>query len=118
MEFYYHEVQKNVMVISADGGLNRQTADQFTSNIISLIEAGLQSIIVDCEKLTYISSYGVSVLLRLRKRAAKAGGEVKIANVHSRIVEVLGMMKLGKLFAIYPNVDKALHAFDLPDAQA
>jgi anti-anti-sigma factor len=118
MEFYYHDVQENVMVISADGGLNRQTADQFTDSIITLIEAGLRNIIVDCEKLTYISSIGVSVLLRLRKRAAKAGGEVKIANVHNRITEVLAMLRLGKAFAIYPSVDKALHAFELPEIQA
>jgi anti-sigma B factor antagonist len=118
MEFYYHDVQDNVMVISADGGLNRQTAEQFTSEIIKLIEAGLRYIVIDCEKLTYISSYGVGVLIRLHKRAAKAGGDVKIANAHSRILEVLGLMRLNKRFAIYPSVDKAMHAFELPPIDA
>ncbi|HDZ22651.1 hypothetical protein LCGC14_0335480 [marine sediment metagenome] len=117
VQFYYHEVQKDVIVISADGGLNRQTSGQFTDDILRLIEGGMAKIIVDCEHLTYISSYGFTVLLQLHKRAKKAGGEVKIASVHTRVADAINMMHLNKVFQIYPDVNRALLHFRPKDSQ-
>jgi hypothetical protein len=31
MEFYYHSVDKDVLILSADGGLNMDNADEFVS---------------------------------------------------------------------------------------
>ena len=107
MEFYYHELDNEVLVISADGGIDRRTSQEFVDNITTLVNAGLRKIIVDCERLTYLSSYGLGVLLRLHKRAKTAGGEVKIANVHSRVAELLHLTHLNKVFGIYPDVNRA-----------
>ena len=107
MEFYYHEVDNDVLIISADGGIDKRTSKEFVEQILKLIEGGVTKIIVDCQKLTYISSWGLGVLLRLHKRAKFAGGEVKIANVHSRIVTVLNVTHLNKIFGIYPDVNRA-----------
>ena len=111
MEFYYHESEKDVLIVSADGGINKQTSRQFTESVIDLIDGGLTKIIVDCDKLTYISSYGLGALLRLHKRAKAAGGEVKVANVHSMVVEVLKLTHVNRLFGIYADVNKARLAF-------
>jgi anti-sigma B factor antagonist len=107
MEFYCHEVDNDVLIISADGGIDKHTSKEFVEQILKLIEGGMTKIIVDCKKLTYISSWGLGVLLRLHKRAKTAGGEVKIANVHSRIVTLLNVTHLNKIFGIYPDVNRA-----------
>jgi anti-sigma B factor antagonist len=118
MEFYYHEVERDVLIISVDGGIDRHTSKGFVQDVINLIEDGSRKIIIDCEKLTYISSYGLGVLLRLHKRAKKAGGEVKIASVHSRIAELLNVTHLNKIFSIYPDVNRARLEFRPKDADA
>jgi anti-sigma B factor antagonist len=107
MEFYYHELDNNVLIISADGGIDRHTSKVFVEQILKLIDGGIKKIIIDCERLTYISSWGLGVLLRLHKRAKSAGGEVKIAAVHSRIVGVLNITHLNRIFGIYPDVNRA-----------
>jgi len=53
MEFYYHEIDNDVLVLIADGGLNANTAEQFVTGIENLVEAGLRKMIVDCARLTY-----------------------------------------------------------------
>jgi len=118
MEVYCHELDKDVLIISADGGIDRQTSGQFVERILKLIEDGMTKIIVDCDKLTYISSWGLGVLLRLHKRAKAAGGEVKIANVHSRIVALLNVTRLNRIFEIYPDVNRARLEFRPGDADA
>ncbi|MDP6044433.1 MAG: STAS domain-containing protein [Phycisphaerae bacterium] len=107
MEFYEHEIDNDVLIIAADGGIDRNTSKEFVERIIELVEGGVTKIIVDCTKLTYISSWGLGVLLRLHKQAKTAGGEVKIANVHSRIVELLKLTRLNKVFGLYPDVNRA-----------
>jgi anti-sigma B factor antagonist len=107
MEFYYHEVDNDVLIISADGGIDKHSSKEFVNQILELIEGGVTKIIIDCAKLTYISSWGLGVLLRLHKRAKVAGGEVKIADVHSHIIEIMNITHLSKIFGIYPDVNRA-----------
>jgi anti-sigma B factor antagonist len=111
IEFYYHEVDREILVIRADGGLNADTADAFIEQLESLIAAGLNRIIIDCTKLDYISSYGVGVLLRLHKKLKKYGGDVKIAAVKSIVLKALTILRMGSIFDVYDNVDRARLAF-------
>jgi anti-sigma B factor antagonist len=111
MEFHYDDVQEGVLIVKADGGLNAQTADEFVKSIEKLVDAGLRSIIIDCSDLDHISSYGLGVLVRLHRRMHEKIGDVKIASVQSRIVDVLRVARLNKLFAIYPDVESARQAY-------
>ena len=111
MELYYDDVDGEVLVIKADGGLNSETAEKFVSDIEKLVTAGLARIIVDCSELEYISSYGLGVLVRLHKRMKLHDGDVKIASVQSAMMNVLRLARLDTLFEIYPDVSRARLAF-------
>ncbi|MCH7798583.1 MAG: STAS domain-containing protein [Planctomycetes bacterium] len=111
MEIYYDEVDSEVLVVKADGGLNARTADGFVTDLEKLVDAGLRKIIVNCSSLNYISSYGLGILVRLHRRLARHGGNVKIASVKGVIVEVLRLTKLNTIFEIYPDVPRARLAF-------
>ncbi|HNX26224.1 MAG TPA: STAS domain-containing protein [Phycisphaerae bacterium] len=116
MEFYYHEMENDVLIISADGGLNKQTASKFVDDVGKLVDGGIKKIIIDCSKLNFITSYGIGILLRIHKKLRAAGGDVKIAAVPSRIIEVLNIMKLTRIFSIYPDVNRARLEFRPKDA--
>jgi anti-anti-sigma factor len=111
MEFYYHEIDRSVIILGADGGLNSDTSKAFLQQLESLVDAGVKQIIVDCSSLQYISSYGIGLLVRLHGKLAKHGGDVKIAGVNSFVLKALTVMHMGKLFEIYPDVDQARLAF-------
>ncbi|MHC4141363.1 MAG: STAS domain-containing protein [Planctomycetota bacterium] len=111
MELYYDDVDGDVLVIKADGGLNSETADRFVSDIETLVDAGLDKIIVDCSLLEYISSRGLGVLIRLHKRMELRKGDVKIASVKSAILDILRVTRLDKRLEIYPDVSRARLAF-------
>ena len=111
MEFYFHEIDKSVMVLGADGGLNGDNAQPFIEQLESLVDAGVNKIIVDCSNLEYISSYGIGVLVRLHGKLAKHGGDVKVAAPRSIVLQALTVMRMGRLFEIYPDVNQARLAF-------
>ena len=111
MEFYFHELDKDVVILSADGGLNSDTAGEFVAQLETLVDSGIKQIIVDCTRLEYISSYGIGVLVRLHNKLAKHGGDVKVAAAQSKVLQVLTLMRMGKVFEIYPDVNAARLAF-------
>lgn len=111
MEFYYRGTDRDILILSADGGLNSHNADQFVGELQTLVEAGVRKLIVDCTKLTYISSYGVGILIRLHKKLAEVGGEVKLATVENPVVKALRLLRLDSIFEIYLNVREAREAF-------
>jgi anti-sigma B factor antagonist len=114
LDFYYHDTDSGVLVLTADGGLNAQTAEQFVRELEHVIAGGIHRVIVDCSKLEFVSSYGIAVLIRLHKHLAKLGGDVKLANIHSRVVSLMSLMKVDTIFDIYPDVDRARLAFRAP----
>jgi anti-sigma B factor antagonist len=115
MELYYHELDHSVLILSADGGLNSDTAAEFVSQLEALVDAGLTKIIVDCTSLSFISSFGIGALFRLHRKLAKHGGDVKIAAVPSFVLQALNVVKMGQLLGIYPDVNQARLAFRPPE---
>lgn len=111
MQFYYHGTEKDIMVLSADGGLSAGNADLFVDELEQLVGAGLRKLIVDCTKLGFISSYGISVLLRIHFKMAKKGGDVKLASVEGKIFRLLEMSRLHTVFEIYRDKEAAARAF-------
>jgi len=116
VEFYFHELDNSVLILAADGGLNANNAGQFVADLEKLVDAGIKKIIVDCAHLEYISSYGIGMMLRLHKRIAQHGGDVKLAAVHSKIVRVLQIARMDSVFDLYPDVNRARLAFRPPNA--
>ncbi len=111
MEFYYDEIDGDVLVLGADGGLNAETAERFVTSIEKLVDAGLTKLIIDCSKLDHVSSYGIGVLIRLHRRMKGHGGDVKLASVRSVLADVLALTHLTSLFEIYPDANRAHLAF-------
>ena len=111
MEFYYHDVDHGVLILTADGGLNADNADSFVAGVEKLLDAGVVRIIVDCSKLNYISSRGVATLLTLHKRMEKRGGDVHLAGARGIVPQVIHTLRLDRVFAMHPDVEQALLAF-------
>lgn len=118
MEFYFKAVRSDVTVISLDGGLERFNSGELVRQSEALIDGGVHRIVFDCERLNSISSYGMGALLRLHKRCAQRGGDVKIANLRGVVADAMHLTGLARVFDIFPTVDEALHAFPSPSGGA
>jgi anti-anti-sigma factor len=117
MELYDHGNEGDVLILAADGGLDRDTAEAFVDQITSHLESGTRKLVVDCRQLHRITSYGVGVLVRLHTRFADNGGRVKLAEVHSLVVEILERTGLAERFEIYHGVEDAIAAFATTDGR-
>jgi len=111
MELYYHATDGDVLILSADGGIDSVNAEELVDELGKLVDSGARKLIVDCSRLGFISSYGIALLVRLHKKLSERGGDVKLAALESRVARLIAIVGLERLFQIYLNVDDALNAF-------
>lgn len=114
METHVSEIDGDLMVLKADGGLNTATAGQLSQAVAKLVEGGVRRIIVDCRALEVISSLGLGSLLMLHTRMKRVGGEVKLSGLTSSAMQVVRMTRLDKVFECYDDLDRAKLAFRPP----
>ena len=85
-----------ILNVALDGRLDTTTAPEF-ENFISNNYDGTGSIVIDCEKLSYISSAGLRVLLAAHK---KTKGAMKLTNVCELVMEVFEMTGFADILVI------------------
>ena len=78
---------ENEIIVPISGRIDSNSAPAAEANIRSAIPGGAEKLVLDAEKLEYISSAGLRVLLRLRKEYP----ELRVINVSSEVYEILDM---------------------------
>ena len=85
-----------ILNVALDGRLDTTTAPEL-ENFIGNNYDGTGSIVIDCEKLSYISSAGLRVLLAAQK---KRKGAMKLTNVCELVMEVFEMTGFADILVI------------------
>jgi len=81
-----------------EGRLDTAAAVEFAKDIEPLVAAADKQIVLDCEKLEFISSSGLRLLLTLRKATMAKGGNVTLKNVSADIKQVFSITGFISLF--------------------
>lgn len=74
-------------------------------------QAGHVHLVLDFRHVRFLSSAVLGLLIRVSKRVAEQGGQLKLANIHPGIYEVFKITRLTNIFDIYESVDSAAQSF-------
>lgn len=96
------------------GRLDAVTAPEVESKITGLIEGGETRLAIDFEKLDYISSAGLRVLLVTAKLLKAKQGQVRFANVRGSVKEVFDISGFGSIFQMDDSLAASLAALANP----
>ena len=78
-----------VLNITLDGRLDTTTAPEFDEFLKANL-AGVDQVEVDCEKLSYVSSAGLRVLLSAHKKTAGAFALTNVCELVMEVFEITG----------------------------
>ncbi len=92
------EANGSSLTISLDGRLDTTTAPQLEAEITGGLN-GVTNLIIDMEKLVYVSSAGLRVLLKAQKTMNKQG-TMTVKNVSSEIKEIFEVTGFDELLNI------------------
>ncbi len=102
---------KEVKVLAFEGSLDTQTSPDAQTQLTQLMEGGDKKILVNFEKLHYISSAGLHILLATAKQLKTADGELRICDLNEVVKEVFDISGFSTIFKIFENETDALDSF-------
>jgi len=85
-------VAEDVTIVEAYGRIDSTTAREFGDRLVSLVQAGRGSLVVDLKNIAYISSAGFRALLIANRAAAGKQGKIALCGV---IGEVKRLFDIG-----------------------
>ncbi len=100
-----------VKVLAFEGRLDTQTSPEAEKQLFQLIEGGDKKILVNLEKLDYISSAGLRVLLAAAKQLRTTHGELRICSLNEVVKEIFDISGFTTIFKVFGSDSEALEGF-------
>jgi len=97
----------DVCEIKLNGEIDVYTAPRLKEEIVALIESGCSNVIVDLEKVAFIDSSGLGVLVSALRRARERDGAVRIVCTRENILKIFRITGLDKVFPIFSDAAEA-----------
>ena len=101
----------DVKVLVFAGRLDTQTSTDAQMQLTQLIEGGETKILLNLEKLDYISSAGLRILLAAAKQLKTTNGELRLCNLNEVILEVFAISGFDMILPISESESEALEGF-------
>lgn len=106
-----------IRILALDGYLDAHTAPQFENAIHDEMQAGHQRIVVNCARLTYISSAGLGVFMSFIEELRELGGDIKLASITPKVYQVFDVLGFPALFDILDTTQAAVAKFAEPNTR-
>ncbi len=90
------------------GGPDAGAIDEILKN---LIHEGYKNVIVSMERVKWVNSTGLGILISGYTTLKKSGGELKLLKVSDRIENIFIVSKLFTVFDSYQDEDEAVQSF-------
>lgn len=100
-----------VSIVGVEGSLDINTVEEFERVLSKLFKERRYKIVLNLEKLDYISSAGIGVLMSIIKEVRKNRGDIKITNVVPEVYKVFDLLELPGLFHFLKTEQDAVNSF-------
>lgn len=106
------DFQRNqgTLIIEAAERVDSTNAQRFLEDLDAAIEPTDQVVILDMEKLTYISSAGLRVVLQTAKTLQRQNSGFALCALSGTVREVFEISGFDQVIAIHPSQDAAIAA--------
>ncbi len=96
-----------ISLLVLKGQLDSETAGDFESFVVQLLENGKIFILIDVEELEYCSSAGIGLLLYLQKKIVAADGMMALAGASEEFSTLFTILGLDRLISLTENRKEA-----------
>lgn len=100
-----------VSVVELSGSLDINTIMNFEALLVDLMKQRRFKIVLNMEKLTYISSAGMGVLMGNIKDFRKNRRDIKLSNVGPEVYKVFELLDFPSYFHLLKTEQEAVNAF-------
>lgn len=104
------EVDGNLMIVQVNGPLDGMSAPYLSAENI-LTDATITGVVLDCARISFMDSAGVSGIVKLFKTLGKQDIKLVIAGIKDQPKSVVDVLQLDKAIAMFEDVAAAKASF-------
>ncbi|BDU50642.1 STAS domain-containing protein [Haliovirga abyssi] len=109
---YSEDKKKKVTIVKIDGEVDVYTSISLKKELNKLLEDNKNRLLINLEKVSYMDSSGLGVLVAMLKKSRKEKGNLKITNLTESIRKIFELTRLNKFFEIFNTEAEGLKSFD------
>ncbi len=110
MNFSQDEQSGNV-IIRCEGRLDATSSPQLEVKMNGLVDKKQNHIVIDFNKVDYLSSAGMRLLLSMTKRLRSEQGKLVLCSIHDDVMEIIRMAGFEQILNICDSEQEALKTF-------
>jgi anti-sigma B factor antagonist len=105
-----HHTKEGIEIVDVEGEIDVYTAPRLRELLIDLVNSGFYQLVVNMEKVEFLDSTGLGVLVGGLKRVRARDGSLDLVCTQERILKIFRITGLTKVFGIHDSVDEAIKA--------
>ncbi|MBF0503625.1 MAG: STAS domain-containing protein [Candidatus Omnitrophica bacterium] len=98
----------DITLVLLNGELNMDNVSRVREAFKKVLKEKKSRVIVDFDKVPFVDSSGISLLLEIVQSFAKVNGRMCLCHVNKKIISVFEITKVHKLFNIFDSHEDAL----------
>ena len=98
-------------ILRLEGYVDAHTFTDFEEELTKLVENGHYHLLLDLEKLTYINSTGLGLLMATFRQVRQHGGDLVIAKMSDKITNIFNLLGFSRLIHTYATEEEAMQKF-------
>ena len=102
-----YEREEGVFVVAPAGSLDSATYGELEDKVTPFLMESTRALILDLKHLEYISSMGVSIVLKAKKGIEGFGNSFLMINMQPQIKAVFEIIKALPAIALFENLEEA-----------
>src|ERR1022692_982946 len=103
-----HHTKDGIEIVEVEGEIDVYTAPRLREMLIELVSDGHYQLVVNMEKVEFLDSTGLGVLVGGLKRVRALDGSLDLVCTQERILKIFRITGLTKVFGIHDTVDEAI----------
>lgn len=112
-EFNIKERKKeDISILYLEGYLDAHTSIELEKQFEKLVNEKRYNIVINFEKLSYISSAGLGVFMAYIENVRKENGDMKLCSMNEKIFNIFDMLGFPILFEIVNDEAMAINKFE------
>lgn len=100
---------RKARVFIVNGEINLSTVQTLVSTIAESIKPG-KAVVLDMNKVSYLSSAGIRALLLMYREITASGGKMILVGLSTELTELLDLTGFLEFFETYPSVESGIRS--------
>ena len=105
------ETKDSITVVRLEGNLDTNTSTDAQDYLNNAIDGGASKVVVSFDKVDFVSSAGLRVLLATAKKLGGGGGALRVCGLNETVTEIFEISGFSTILNVFPSETEALSGF-------